>query len=323
MNAELLINLIIRQTMVLISQIATSRGVRAQLANLANDTFVALSQELAAQGVGQKVIADMFGLALRSYQQKLQRLNECQTHAGHSIWEAVYQHLKSVTNASQVELLTAFRNDDGATVRGVLRDMVDSGLVYQSGRGLNSRYRIVSDSEMQTNDTSEAAIDGVVWLSIYRHGPISVASLSEKLAMDENDIQIAIERLQAEHKILFNKDGRYYCDSYFLKSSEGWEAALFDHYQTMVHAIGHKLQNGQTQSLPGDKLGGSTYIFEIWDGHAMTERIEGLLAHYREELGQLWTDIQAYNQQSHSQRPGRRKVSFYLGQDIMELDDES
>jgi len=57
--------------------------------------FVELSRELEAQGLNQKVSADMFGMALRSYQRKVQRLGESSTVCGRSLWEAVYDFVRS------------------------------------------------------------------------------------------------------------------------------------------------------------------------------------------------------------------------------------
>ena len=76
MNPQLLIDPIVRQTMVLIAQLSTVDGVRSPLSHVADEVFVNLVRELESQGVGKKVIADMFGLALRSYRQKVQRLRE-------------------------------------------------------------------------------------------------------------------------------------------------------------------------------------------------------------------------------------------------------
>jgi hypothetical protein len=72
-NVQLLIDSIVRQTTVLIAQLATAGGARAPLASVANQVFLDLARELDAQGVSRKVGADMFGLALRTYQRKLQR----------------------------------------------------------------------------------------------------------------------------------------------------------------------------------------------------------------------------------------------------------
>src|SRR5262245_31182851 len=82
MNAQVLVDAIVRQTTVLIAQLATSHGIRAPLAHLANPVFFDLSRELDAQGVSRKVSADMFGMALRAYLKKIQKLGESSTDRG-------------------------------------------------------------------------------------------------------------------------------------------------------------------------------------------------------------------------------------------------
>ena len=63
MTIQLLIDAIVRQTTVLIAQLATSGGA---LAHVANQVFLDLANELEAHGVSRKVSADMFGMALRA-----------------------------------------------------------------------------------------------------------------------------------------------------------------------------------------------------------------------------------------------------------------
>jgi hypothetical protein len=70
-NVNLLIDSIVRQTTVLIAQLATASGGRPSLAHTANQVFIDLVRELKDQGVGSKVIADMFGLALRTYHDRV------------------------------------------------------------------------------------------------------------------------------------------------------------------------------------------------------------------------------------------------------------
>ena len=89
MTIELLIESIVRQTTVLIAQLATSGGARAPLAQVANQVFFDLASELSRQGVSRKVSADLFGLGLRTYQRKIQRLLRCTTERGRSLGEEV------------------------------------------------------------------------------------------------------------------------------------------------------------------------------------------------------------------------------------------
>src|SRR5262245_46477549 len=76
MDTRMLIDAIVQQTTALIAQLSTAAGIRAPLAHVADQVFVDLAREIERQGVGRKVVADMFGLALRSYQRKVQRLTE-------------------------------------------------------------------------------------------------------------------------------------------------------------------------------------------------------------------------------------------------------
>ena len=66
-NVNLLIDSIVAQATVLIAQLATATGTRAPLAHTANQVFLDLFRELKGQGLGNKVIADVSGLAIRTY----------------------------------------------------------------------------------------------------------------------------------------------------------------------------------------------------------------------------------------------------------------
>jgi hypothetical protein len=91
MDSQLLIDQVVRQTMILIAQLATSGGARAPLAHIADTVFLELARELEAQGLSRKVTADMFGVALRSYRRRIQRLSESVTERGRSLWAAVLE----------------------------------------------------------------------------------------------------------------------------------------------------------------------------------------------------------------------------------------
>src|SRR5690242_5793546 len=94
MDAKLLIDAIVRQTTVLIAQLSTAAGIRAPLAHIADQIFLDLAREIEAQGVSRKVVADMFGLALRTYQRKVQRLAESATQRNTTLWEALLEHVR-------------------------------------------------------------------------------------------------------------------------------------------------------------------------------------------------------------------------------------
>src|SRR6185436_9692055 len=93
-NLKLLIDGIVRQTTVLLAQLSTASGVRSPLAHVADQVFLELAREIEAQGVRRQVVADMFGMALRSYQKKMNRLTEGTSVRKHTLWEAVLEFVE-------------------------------------------------------------------------------------------------------------------------------------------------------------------------------------------------------------------------------------
>src|SRR5689334_9516644 len=113
----------VRQTTVLIAQLATTAGARAPLAHTANRVFLDLVSELRQQGLGTGVISDMFGLSLRAYHAKVARLSESGTERGRSLWEALLEFVRDEGPVSRLTVLERFSGDEETVVRGVLRDL--------------------------------------------------------------------------------------------------------------------------------------------------------------------------------------------------------
>src|SRR5688500_7519589 len=95
MDTRYLIDAGVRQTAVLIAQLATPAGMRAPLSHIADQIFVDLARQIEAQGVSRKVAADMFGIALRTYQKKVERLAESASRRGLTLWQAVLEFVEN------------------------------------------------------------------------------------------------------------------------------------------------------------------------------------------------------------------------------------
>jgi hypothetical protein len=320
MNVQVLLDGIVRQTTVLIAQVATNAGGRAPVAQVANQVFLDLTQALQEQGVGRKVIADMFGMALRSYQQKVQRLTESVTDSDMTLWEAIHRYIAERQIVTRVELMKRFARDNADSVAGVLRDMVESGLAYRTGRADAVVYRIAAreDLERVLSTDPQRTAEALVWVAVYQQqGPITRGRLRDWVRLEESAIEAALAALQRDGRvraIAGAPEPSYTSDKILIQLGEtvGWEAALLDHYRAVVAAICAKLRDGRTRALPADQQGGSTFSFDVWPGHPKETQVLALLASTRSQLQQLWKEVTEHN--ALGKPDAFKRVTFYLGQ---------
>jgi len=325
MNVQLLIDSIVRQTTVLIAQLATSGGVRAPLAHIANQVFLELASELENQGVSRKVSADMFGLGLRTYLRKIQRLSESSTERGRSLWEAVLDYLSRGQLVSRADILKRFHRDDEVQVRSVLKDLMDSGLVFSSGSGSNMVFRAATAEElggMQTLGRDEG-LDELVWALIYREGPLSRGNLLGRGGVSAAEVDSALARLTESERISSeaNADGDllYHATELVipLGAAAGWEAAVFDHFQAMVKTISSRLNLKPDSAGGRDTVGGSTYTFDISDEHPLSGEVLGLLREFRVRATELRGRVEAHNLASKLPKEFRQVIA-YIGQSVLD-----
>src|SRR5688500_7199939 len=210
MNVQVLIDSIVRQVTVLIAQLATSGGIRAPVAHLANQVFLDLARELEAQGVSRKVSADMFGMALRAYIRKVRRLSETETERGRTLWQAVLEFVKAEGLVTRERALERFEVDGEIEVSAVLRDLTESGLVFCSGAGRSAVFRAATEEELGrlSQLASDAGLAELAWVFVFRDGPITLDKLGELLSRTKEDTSRVVEDLLAEGRIERGTDGR-------------------------------------------------------------------------------------------------------------------
>jgi hypothetical protein len=314
-NLQLLIDSIVRQTTVLIAQLATTGWVRAPLATVANQVFLELTEELNAQGVSRKVSADMFGLALRTYLRKIQRLRESSTDGGRSLWEAILDFLGEGKLVTRSEVLQRFHRDDGDLVRGVLRDLSESGLVLRVGTGASTAYRAATKDEIESLASTRDGdgTDELVWAIVYREGPISKDALTKLVR--RGDLDSVLMRLLEAGRIRASEGSigtSYSADHFFVPtdSAVGWEGAVFDHFQAVVKTICGRLRG---EGPGGVAIGGSTYSFDVWAGHPLEAEVLGLLGDLRDRTSALRSRVRNFNA-AHARPSEYSHVTFYGGE---------
>jgi hypothetical protein len=324
MNVQLLIDSIVRQTTVLVAQLATSAGARAPLAHVANQVFLELVAELKDQGLGNKVIADMFGLALRTYHARIRRLSESKTYSGRSLWEAVLEYVSGKGTVLRAEVLRRFQYDDEATVRGVLRDLVESGMLFRTGKEDTTSYRAAMPEDYATpgsERTGDAAAN-MVWVAVSRYGPARANELLRVMAMNEEELGVALGRLLREERIEAvetETETLYRCSSCVIPvgATAGWEASVFDHFQAVVTAIVSKVRQGRLSAEPNDSVGGSTYTYDVWRGHPHRDEVLGFLRDVRAKAVALRLKVEAYNERLGLPGEDPERVIAYVGQTLL------
>jgi hypothetical protein len=324
-DAKVLIDAIVRQTTVLIAQLSTSAGIRAPLAHVADRVFLELASEIEAQGVGRKVVADMFGLALRSYQKKVQRLTESASVRSRTLWEAVLDFLAENGSVTRERMFERFRNDPEQSVAAVLSDLASEGLIYVTGKGLGTVYGLSSEADRArvAQTGREESVRALVWHALYR-GSAGVEDLSQSLGVSDAAIEAAVRALVSEGRVS-RVNGSYRAETFLVPvgAELGWEAAVFDHFSAMARAVAAKLRGGAPRSGEGDVIGGATLTFEVEPGHPHEKEVLETLARVRRQVNELWVRVEAVNRARPPSTKDKQRVTFYFGQNVEDGEDEA
>lgn len=318
MNVKLLVDAIVRQTTVLIAELCTAAGVRAPMAHIADEVFLGLVRQLEEQGVSRKVAADMFGYALRGYQNKVRRLTESETQGGKTLWQAIVEFLAEEQSVPRARVLERFRGDDHDDVKAILNDLVASKLAFTTGRGAGVVYALTPEEDRVRWIAEEDgdSLCEMVALLVSRQGPMSAQEVAERLRSDE--VETAIARLLREGRI--SRDG---CTGKLsgaslridVGASAGWEAAVFDHFQSLVKAVASKLRQGPVSNA-SDTVGGATLSFDVRAGHPLEHQVTSLLQDVRAKASDLWTRVERLNEANPIAEDQRTVVTFYFGQNV-------
>jgi hypothetical protein len=274
----------------------------------------------------------MFGMALRTYHRRVRSVAESETDAGRTVWDAVLDYIREKQPVTVSQVKDRFRHDEASVVTGALSDLVGSGFVYRSGRGDGAVFRIAEAQDFEHADEAgrREANEYVVWLAVYRHGPLSRSALLESTRLSEENLDAALATLAADGRVEVSRgaDGtNSYRSARFdvpVGASQGWEAAVLDHFQAMVSAISVKLRAGRARAGSRDETGGATYTLEVWPGHPHEAEARGLLAEMRRRVDALRERVDNHN--ARAQKPARvDAVVFYAGQYVkteVESDDD-
>lgn len=317
-DVQLLARAIVRQTATLIAQLLAATGMRVSLAQLADEAFLVLSRELEEQGLSRKIIADMFGMSLRSYQRRVPRLREGKTTAGRTLWESLAEHLRAEGRVTRSALLQRFAEEDPEAIGAVLNDLYKSGLISRSGSAGYALFSVKPDQAHRwpTRDSKVGAATALVWLELCRDPEAPTSAISKRLGLEQEVVSAALAALRDQGRISSDSQGRQIIQPMTVPfaAETGWEAAVFDHFRAVTLALTSKLQGGRMRSVSGDTTGGATLTFDVYPGHPSAPRVLELLHRTRAELKSLWREVEDYNATHPPPEGFAQRVTFYFGQ---------
>lgn len=330
MNPKLLIDAIVRQTTVLIAQLSTAAGVRSPLAHVADQVFIEMSKELEAQGLGKRVVADMFGMLLRGYQKKVQRLTESVSVRNQSLWEAVFEFVEQAQGVTRARVFERFASDEEEAVASVLHDLARSGLIFSSGQGRTTLYRAATEADRSVMfaASDREALLSMVWVTVFHEPGINQAELARRLNVEPSAIAAALATLRGEGRVSaedWDAGAGLRAQVMLVEvgAEVGWEAAVFDHYQALATAIVAKVRRGTLRSTDADAIGGATLRFELSNAHPYAAEVYGLLATTRQRVNELWHKVREHNERHPIEEGEKISACFYFGQCVQEPGDEA
>jgi DNA-binding PadR family transcriptional regulator len=242
------------------------------------------------------------------------------------LWDAVLEYLVSRDISTRVEVLERFSRDSEAQVRGILRDLVESGLVFCSGSGPRAMYRAISEGELESVRRAQEShgLDDFVWAVVYRHGPASLEHLAELVKLPAEDLRATLERLVAVNRVQVterNSGTEYSSAGLFVEQGAGigWEASVYDHFNAMVRTICARLENDAESRQYADKTGGSTYSFDVGPEHPLRSEVLETLNEFRARASDLRARVVAHNEE-HGAPQRRERVVAYAGLSVLTED---
>jgi hypothetical protein len=149
LSSEARIDLVLREAVAEVARLATEGGARVSLARLTDQVFLDLAGELEGRGLTKPVIADMFGMALRTYHRRVRQAREAQAER-RTVRDSVLEWVRGSGQVSAFEVQQHFLREPGELVAGALHDLVHAGLARRSGWGDKAVYRAVAPQPLSS-----------------------------------------------------------------------------------------------------------------------------------------------------------------------------
>src|SRR5690606_39184456 len=111
----------------------------------------------------------------------------------------------------RVDVLHRFRRDDELSVKAILSDLVESGLLFRSGREQATAYRAARADELRLGsvEQSDAALRDCAWVLLHQLGPMDASELAPMLSLETDAARQLLDALVAEQRARLDGSGGF------------------------------------------------------------------------------------------------------------------
>lgn len=163
----------------------------------------------------------------------------------------------------------------------------------------------------------------MVWLDVSRHPGSMPNEVATRLGLEQETVDVAVKLLRSQGQLTSDESEPLEATAMVvsLDAEQGFEVAVFDHFQAMANALAAKLRLRELGKADPN-VGGGTFSYEVAEGHPLAKDVLGFLERTRKEASSLWERVEAHNKVSPLAEDDIKRVVFYFGQFMRAEDDE-
>lgn len=313
----------------LFATLKSNDPLRMDFAEIGQKTLLDIVGVLRQEGLTNDEIAATLDLSIAGFYKRVRELRDTYSpgrgRGRKTLWEKVYEHILERSGNSPrkavryAQVQSAFPSVADERLRSTLRFLVRYGLLTITGPSQQPEYRIVPRDE-EPGGSYHAVV-----VTLYREGPMSLEELAGRLEAPEAECAAHVERLRAAGKLLElpgapGEPARYRATGYHIEpeSEEGFQAALWDHFHTVVRAICKKVRMRRHLAQLHDVNGGTTFSFDVPLDHPLYAEVSGFLAETRVRMESWLEQVRALDEGTEG---ARARITIYTGQMVEELVD--
>ncbi|MEM9068699.1 MAG: hypothetical protein AAGE52_09340 [Myxococcota bacterium] len=308
LDVRLLLELLLEGGGELVASLATAQGRRESLEHLEDLVFLHTTETLRRRGYSAKVITDLFGLSsLTSLRRKLRKIKSGRLLRTRSLRQAILSRVAE-GDVDRQELLAHLKTRDAVIVKGVLRDLIDEGVIREGAGG----YELAL-AHTQTTDPSDHGLQGLMHI-LLGHRAMTAAELQGTLGVPEERV-LEVSQGLIERGVVRRKGDSFEAGPNWnlYPATDVSEAvtSLVHHFRAVGAAIIGTVRKWDSEEKvsPHTPPAVVTATFEIARDHPLLPELLAMHASFAESIAELYERIEA----SEPVEGERLRVSVYAG----------